>query len=177
MNHRSSIVVLALGMFSGCSSSEKDPAFDLVYASEWKFSVEGPVSGYLAIVNTGDQPLSLTTLQVKAITDDHPAAAVKITTTPFSTTIPAGQAGGFLTPLSKSVLVDNGLLREKRADTNSDYLSIELANAPQGTYDIKATLELALDGVSAKLPITIHVVPGPTVAADPQAGKRIKLYR
>jgi hypothetical protein len=175
MRHQALLVVLVVGLL-GCSGKEP-AAYELAYPSEWRFSVAGPVGGYLAIVNTSDAPLSLETLKVKSITDDHPTASVKITTSPFATSVGPNEAGGFLTPLAKKVLVDSGLVSETRVDTNSDYLTIEIADAPEGTYDIKATLEISLDGLTTKLPMTIHVVPGPTIFANPDVGKRIKVFR
>jgi len=152
-------------------------AFDIAYPSDWKFSVAGPVDGYLLVVNTGAVPLNMGGLQLVSISDDHPTANVRINAYPFETTVLPGQAGGFLTPLSKNVLVDSGLVPELRTDVNSNYLDIELVNAPAGTYDINVDLTLNLDNVAVPLSFVVHVVPGMVVFADPLIGKRSIIYR
>jgi hypothetical protein len=153
------------------------PAFDVAYPSEWRFSVAGPVSGYFLVINRGVTPLSMSSLQLKSIDDDHPTAFLRINANPLGTTIAPGQAGGSLTPLAKTVLVDSGLVTEARTDTDSDYLSIEIVNAPTGSYDINATLKLGLDNRDIMMPMILHILPGPTVYADPQVGKRTTIFR
>lgn len=168
---------LLLSLASGCSNS-KESAFDLAYPSQWTFSVEGPVSGYLLVVNTGIGPLQLDTLHVDAVTDDHPQATVQIDTKPFTARkLEPGEAGGQLSLLSKSLLVDSGLVAEPLVDTSSDYLSIGLVDAPEGTYDVHATAKLSIAHQQVTLPFTIHVVPGPTVYADPAGGSRVSFKR
>ena len=66
---------------------------------------------------------------------------------------------------------------EPRGDASTSYLAIEVADAPPGTYDINAKATIRLDGVDATLPMLIHVVPGPTVYADPIAAARVSLNR
>jgi hypothetical protein len=153
------------------------PAFDVAYASEWRFSVPGPVDGYLLVVNTGVTPLSMSTLQLKSIADDHPTAFVRIIATASETSIPPGHAGGFLTPLATTTLVGSGLVSETRADTDSSYLNIEIVNAPEGTYDIHVSLELELDNARISMPITLHMLPGPTIFANPDVGTRKTVFR
>jgi hypothetical protein len=152
-------------------------AFDIAYPDEWKFSVAGPISGYMLIVNTSVTPLNTSSLVLKSISDDHPTALVRINVNGYDATISPGEAGGSLSMLSKSVLVDSGLVTETRSQTTSDYLTLEVGNAPSGTYDIHATLVLSLDNLDVTMPMTIHILPGPDVWADPEVGKRLKLYR
>lgn len=152
-------------------------AFDVVYPREWRFSVSGPVSGYLLIVNRGPVALSTNTLQVKSISDDHPIAIVRVNATIPSTFIPSGEAGGKLSPASTAVLVDSGLTTETRTDIDTDYLTLEVDNAPAGTYDINVMLVLGLDNLDAPMPMVIHVVPGPVIYANPEVGNRVTVYR
>lgn len=153
------------------------PAFDVVYPREWKFSVSGPISGYLLIVNRERTALSTNTLQVKSISDDNPVAIVRVTAPVPNTFIPSGEAGGKLSPVSKAVLVDSGLATEPRTDVDTDYLTLEVDNAPSGTYDIQVALVLQLDNLDAPMPMLIHIVPGPVIYADPLVGERVTAYR
>jgi len=165
------IAVVAMG----CSGKER--AFDVAYSSEWKFSVAGPVSGYLVVVNTSEDPLNLSTLQIKNVSDDHASASLAISVTPSNAIIQPGKAAGFVTPLSQKVLLDSGIVKEPRVETSSDLLNIEILNFTDGTYDFHATAEMSLDGVTTALPLTIHVVPGPEIYADPMIGKRVAVSR
>ena len=154
------------------------PAYDIAYPSEWRMSVAGPTSGFIVIVNTGTAPLSLSTFQVVGLSDDHPTAVVRITTPgSFGETIPTDAAAGFLSGLSEQLLIGAGLVPEPWNLRTSNFLSLELINAPPGTYDIAVSLAVELDGRPAALPMTIHVVPGPTVYLDPLVGRRVTVYR
>lgn len=173
---RKLLLLVALAMSpNGCGDKHSSGDIDIAYSSEWKFSVEGPVSGYVVIVNTTSAPVNLDTLQLTSVTDDNPTANVQIETQKLSgVQVAPGIAGGVLSPVSKNVLVDSGIITEPR-DANGDYLTIAVVNAPAGTYDIHASVEMSLEGKSAKLPLTIHMVPGPTIFAEPIAGTRVRL--
>jgi len=160
----------------GCT--DPVPAFDVVYPAEWKLSVSGPAEGFVMVVNTSQKPLSLATLQVKSVTDNHPMAEVRAVapTAPTSVLSP-GMAGGELSGLARDLLVGPGRVGEPRTDTEASSLALELADAPAGTYDVAATVTLSLDGRDVALPMTLHVVPGPTVYLDPAAGRRVQVYR
>lgn len=153
------------------------PAFDVAFPNQWRFSVQGPVGGYLLVINRRAIPLSMESLFVQSIQDDHPTANVRVMSNTGATTIPPGAAGGSLSLASEMVLVDSGIVTEPRADVDSDYLSLEVLNAPSGTYDIHVMLTLGLDNLDVPMLMTIHVVPGPTVYADPEAGTRTTIYR
>ena len=88
-----------------------------------------------------------------------------------------GFAGGQLTPVSEDVLVDTGIIPETRTDVDSSYLSIELVDAPQGTYDIVVDVVLALNGLEIPFTMTVHVLPLPTAYADPEMGARLSIFR
>lgn len=82
-----------------------------------------------------------------------------------------------MSQVARPFLIDNGLVQETRTDVNSDYLSMELLDAPEGTYDINVQVVFGLDGVDAPMNMTIHVVPGPTIFVDPEAATRVSLFR
>ena len=168
-----SIVLGFVIALAACSST--DQTFDVAYASEWKFSVDGPVGGYMLVVNTSNAPLHLDTVQVVSVTDDHPVANVQIVAKPIQpVAIAPGKAVGMLTPLSKAVLVDSGFVQDSWQSTDAhDLLSIGLMNAPKGTYDIHATANLVVVGKPVSLAFTIHVVDDTTVFADPSTAARV----
>ncbi len=154
------------------------PAYDIAYPSEWRMSVAGPATGFVVIVNTGTAPLSLSTFQVVSLSDDHPTAVVRVTSPgSFGETIQPDTAAGFLSGLAEQLLIGAGLVPEPWTVRSSDFLSLELLNAPAGTYDVGVNLAIELDGRPAALPMTIHVVPGPTVYLDPLVGRRVTVYR
>lgn len=167
------VLVTASAILGACG--ETTPAYDVVYAKEWRFSVAGPVDGFALIVNTGKAPLALASLEVKSVTDDHPTATVRITASPAVGLLAPGAAGGKLSGLAEAVV--SPMAPEPRGDTSTSYLAIEVADAPAGTYDINARATIRLDGIDASLPMVIHVVPGPTVHADPIAAARVSLNR
>lgn len=174
----SRLLFLAPAALALVACTDPVPAFDVVYPAEWQFSVSGPAEGFVMVVNTSQKPLSLATLQVKSVTDNHPTAEVRaVAPTAPTAVLSPGMAGGQLSGLARDLLVGTGLVAEPRTDTEGSYLSLELADAPPGTYDVTATVTLALDGRDVALPMTIHVVPGPTVFLDPSAGRRVQVYR
>jgi hypothetical protein len=155
-----------------------EPAFDIGYPPEWRFSVSGPISAYILIANTSNNALSLSTFEVQSITDDHPTAEVRVTSpSSHSEEVMPGTMAGQLTGLSEDVLVDSGLFTETNLHSTIDFLTLEIQNAPDGTYDIHAELTVQLDGIDVDLPMTIHYVPGPVVYADPLIGARIQAFR
>lgn len=154
------------------------PFFDVAYPSEWRFSVPGPTDGFVLVVNTGSQALGLATFQLRSLSDDHPLAVARVTTPQsLGVVLTPGTAGGALSALSQSLLVSSGVVTEPWVDRNSQLLSIELVNAPPGTYDIAVDLTVAIEDRDAHIPMTIHVVPGPTVYLDPIVARRVRVYR
>ncbi len=150
-------------------------AFDVVYPSEWQFSVTGQVSGYFMVIATGSAAVDMSTLHVKSIDDDHPTAFVTVTGG-GSTSVPTGYAGGVLTPVSKALFVTSGLVPEYVSDED-DYLTFEIENAPAGTYDFHATVTVVVENIEIPLAMTIHILPMPDIWADPVVAKRIAVYR
>lgn len=159
---------------AGDPDATRTPAFDVAYGSEWRFSVAGPAGGFVSIINRGTAPLSMSDLQVTSISDDHPTASIRIIPNVSDTTVGPGLAGGSLTPIAEGLI--DPLVDEPRTDVDSDYLSIELVNAPSGDYDIAALVTLELDGSTVDLPILAHVEPGPTVWIEPTAAARATAF-
>ncbi|MBK7078177.1 MAG: hypothetical protein IPH44_38520 [Myxococcales bacterium] len=153
-------------------------AYDIAYPAEWRMSVQGPATSFIVIVNTGPSPLSLSTFQVTGLSDDHPTAVVRVTSPgSFGDTLQPDTAAGALSGLAETLLIGSGLVPEAWSVRTTDFLSLELLNAPAGTYDIAVNLTVELDGRPASLPMTIHVVPGPTIYLDPLVGRRLTVYR
>lgn len=152
------------------------PAFDIVYPNVWRFSVTGqPFPMDLVVVNADVSPLSMTTLQVKSVSDDHPTAFVRFVAAPSSAAIAPGEAGGAISPNASPIL--SPLIPEPRVDTQADYIQFEIVDAPDGTYDIAADAELALDGVDFSVHLTIHMQDTQTVFADPEEATRVSIQK
>ena len=77
-------------------------------------------------------------------------------------------AGGQLSTLSEDLLLNSGIVPETRADVNSNYLTIELVDAPAGTYDIAVAVVLGLDGLDVPFSMTVHVLPFPPIFGNPR---------
>jgi hypothetical protein len=171
-------ILLAVSALGLLACTDPAPAFDIVHPAEWKFSVSGPAEGFVVFVNTSQKPLSLSTLKVTSVSDDHPTAEVRVVVPEApSTVLPPGMAAGLLSGLSRDLMVNSGLVPEPFTDSAASYLSLELADAPPGTYDIAASVTLTLDGRDATLPLTIHLVPGPIVYLDPSVPRRAQVLR
>lgn len=159
-----------------CTSPGPDaggrPAFDVAYPSVWRRSVPDQLPFDLIVINTSTSPLSMSSLVLKSISDDHPTATVRFILAPLSTTVATQRAGGLIVPLAEPVLIGSGLVPETRVDTNTSYVDYEIVDPAPGTYDITADAILTLDGIDVPLHFVIHMVPGPTIYADPEQGTR-----
>jgi hypothetical protein len=120
------------------------PAFDVVYPSEWRSSINDVFTFSIVFINTDVSPLSMSTLQVRELADDHPTGFVRIVTTPSSANIPPGSAGGLISETANQAFLDSGLVSEPRVDAESAYATIETVDAPEGTYDIAVDAVLVL---------------------------------
>ena len=155
------------------------PAFDVAYPNEWRFSVVDPVPLSIMFINTNtdEVPLSMSTLKVKSLEDDHPIAFVRIVTTPSAALIGPGLAGGKVSLVANPIFFGSGLVTEARTDESSSYGTIEIQDAPQGTYDILVTAVLQLSGLDVPLSMTVHMVTdGETIFAEPEAGTRETVF-
>lgn len=165
------------GTCSGPPDAALTPAFDAAYPNVWEFSVNDPIPFDLMIVNRGVSPLSMSTLQVRSLSDDHPTAFVRLTTTPSQADIQPSFAGGLISPIAEPVMIDSGLVTEQRTDTNSSYVTIDFVDAPDGTYDINVDAVLALDGLDIPIRFLVHRLPLPEVYANPKEAIRTEIAR
>jgi hypothetical protein len=155
------------------------PAFDVAYPNEWRFTVGSgqPIVLDLMFMNRGVSPLSMSTLNVRSLSDDHPIAFVRVVTTSSSADIPPGSAGGRILPIAEPIMIGSGLVPEPRTDTTSSYATVEFIDEPTGTYDITVDVLLTLDGLDVPLHMVMHMEPGPTIFADPEMGTRATVFR
>src|SRR5262245_61147523 len=149
--------------------------YDVVYGSNWEFTVDQEVPGWIAIVNTGTSALDLFTLRVLDISDDHPTMNLTARVISASTRLQPGQVGGHLTPVTKRVTVDAGLVSDPTVDTSVDYLGFQLLNFTDATevrFNGVITIDIANRAV--QLPMVFHITPftGP-ILFEPSLGKRI----
>jgi hypothetical protein len=153
------------------------PLYDAVYGSTWEFNVNQAVPGWIAIANTSDDTLDLTTLEIIGVEDDHPTMNLTaVLTADARPQLPFGMAAGELTPVTQRVTVDAGLLPEVRIDTGTTYLTFDLLNfdnAAEVTF--AGAVTIAIEGRRAKLPMTFHVTPlNGGILFEPSLGKRVR---
>jgi hypothetical protein len=149
--------------------------YDVAYGSTWEFNVDQEVPGWIAIVNTGNTALDLSTLRVIDVTDDHPTMNLTARVISASTRLQPGQVGGHLTPVTKRVTVDAGLITDPTVDTSVDYLGFQLLNFTDSSevrFNGSITIEIGSRAVT--LPMVFHITPltGP-ILFEPSLGKRI----
>src|SRR6185436_9344145 len=149
--------------------------YDVVYGSTWEFNVNQEVSGWIAIVNTGTAALDLSTLRVLDVSDEHPTMNLTARVISASTRLSPGQVGGQLTPVTKRVTVDAGLVTDPTVDTDVNYLGFDLLNFTNNTevrFNGIITIDIANRAV--QLPMVFHVTPftGP-ILFEPSLGKRV----
>jgi hypothetical protein len=149
--------------------------YDVAYGSTWEFNVDQEVPGWIAIVNTGTTALDLSTLKVIDVTDDHPTMNLTARVISASTRLQPGQVGGHLTPVTKRVTVDAGLITDPTVDTSVDYLGFQLLNFTDSSevrFNGSITIEIGRRAVT--LPMVFHITPltGP-ILFEPSLGKRI----
>lgn len=154
-----------------------NPAFDVAYGGEWNSSINAEIPFSIVIINTDVRPLSMATLEVRQLNDDHPTAFIRFRATPSTASIPPGFAGGAINGDDQQELFDSGLITEEPTDTKSAYLTIEPVDAPDGIYDIAIDAKLALDGIEFPLQLTIHRVPFPPIRAEIEVAKRVSFFR
>lgn len=149
--------------------------YDVAYGSNWEFNVDQEVPGWIAIVNTGTASLDLSTLKVLDVTDDHPTMNLTARVISASTRLQPGQVGGELTPVTKRVTVDAGLIPDPTVDTSVSYLGFQLLNFTNSTevrFTGSITIEIA--NRPAQLPMVFHVTPLTSgILFEPSLGKRI----
>jgi len=150
--------------------------YDIAYGSTWEFNVDQEVPGWIAIVNTGTTALDLSTLRVLDTSDEHPTMNLTARVLTASTRLlqPA-QVGGQLTPVTKRVTVDAGLVTDPTVDTMVNYLGFQLLNFTSSSeVRFNGTITIEIGGRAATLPMVFHVTPltGP-ILFEPSLGKRI----
>jgi len=149
--------------------------YDIVYGSNWEFTVDQEVPGWIAIVNTGTASLDLSTLRVLDVSDDHPTMNLTARVISASTRLQPGQVGGHLTPVTKRVTVDAGLVSDPTVDTSVDYLGLQLLNFTDTTeVRFNGTITIEIANRAVQLPMVFHITPftGP-ILFEPSLGKRI----
>ncbi|HEY0993249.1 MAG TPA: hypothetical protein VGD80_39625 [Kofleriaceae bacterium] len=149
--------------------------YDIVYGSNWEFTVDQEVPGWIAIVNTGTASLDLSTLRVLDVSDDHPTMNLTARVISASTRLQPGQVGGHLTPVTKRVTVDAGLVSDPTVDTSVDYLGFQLLNFTDTTeVRFNGTITIEIANRAVQLPMVFHITPftGP-ILFEPSLGKRI----
>jgi hypothetical protein len=151
------------------------PAFDVIYADEWKLSYSGPLVGGLIIVNKGAAPLSFETLHVKVLEDDSSIATTLVDLNSHGATIEYSEAIGQMTDVTRPVLAP--LIHEPIVDTMTNVMSIEAVEAGNTTYDVHVQLTIELEGVAVEMPMTIHHIAGPVAYVDPVHAIRVHAFR
>jgi len=150
-------------------------AFEVIYGDDWRIAVDAMNDGWLLLVATGANDPDLSTIVVKAVSDSHPTAIVRITAPPATGVVTHGHVGG-------KIFVDNTTLyntafTEQRDFPNQSLLILELLDAPAGDYMFDTHVELSVNGVSFALDFKIHHVDSMITYFAPEAVKRRTIYR
>lgn len=175
---RATSIVLLLfvgGCFGGCSKKQH-PLFDVAYANEWTFSIDGPVSGFVVVINTSDQPLTIDGIEATSVISDRAPSISVSTKQNTSHVLAPGAAIGALSGITASVFSSSKLVPEPIAD-KVDLLAIGLKNMHAGTYDVESSTTIRINGTSVELPITIHHIDSHDIHADATSARRVSVYR
>jgi hypothetical protein len=149
--------------------------YDVAYGSTWEFNVNQAVPGWITLINTGTAALDLSTLRVVSVSDEHPTMNLTASVNAVTTRLGVGQVGGHLTPVSRRVTVEAGLVTEPTVDTSADYVTFDLLNfSDSNDVTFNGTITLEIAGRRVELPMTFHVSPltGP-VLFEPSLGRRV----
>jgi hypothetical protein len=149
--------------------------YDIAYGSTWEFNVDQEVTGWIAIVNSGTAALDLSTLRVLDVSDEHPTMNLTARVISASARLQPGQVGGQLTPVTRRVTVDAGLITAPTVDTTVNYLGFQLLNFTDAAeVRFNGTITIDIAGRAVQLPMVFHVTPlnGP-VLFEPSLGKRV----
>jgi len=138
-------------------------AFDVAYVDRWRLTgVVGQVPfealGVNLFVNTGTEPLDLTTLSIVSYSDDNSQAGFSagIYAEIENNALQPGEASGELVARSRELIVDGGLVTEPRVDTMKSYLELHGGNMPQGDYLINATIKVRIEEQELDLPVVLE---------------------
>jgi hypothetical protein len=159
------------GLFDAPSTA----AFEIVYGDDWRIAVDATNDGWFLLVATGADDPDLTTLQVRGVTDTHPVAIVRVTSSSPPGVLGHGHVGG-------KISVDNMQLYstafgEPREFTNQSLLALQLLDAPAGDYSFDAHVDLSVNAIEFALDFKIHHVDSEITYVQPEAVKRRTIFR
>lgn len=147
-------------------------AWDIVYIDEFSIGAPLDMSGVARIINVGDAPLDLSTLEVTDVSHDNPdqglSAYVELETSPIEVTVPPVQAAGLANAEAAPFI--GPLIVEPSADSTTDLLHVVAAQDGGGaSYTLSATVRL--EGLDASL--SILVTNGAGGSEQPESAERV----
>lgn len=136
--------------------------YDIAYINELTLngssgSIE--LAGFMVVVNTGAEPIDLSTTEVLSFSDDSALVGFSLSHDATSTTVlQSGEAAGELSSLAFQRIVSSGLATEPRVDTVYGF-DMSFTNIPANKLDLEAQAVLRIEGKTISLPFTIHFSP------------------
>jgi cysteine-rich repeat protein len=147
------------GCSSTCITERPATAFDVIYVDDTSFLSNSSTGmpGWVGIINTGRQPLDLSTFTASQATNDPAAADFQYSLpTTRGMLAPGHAAVAFGTP-PLQVMQASGLLPEPVDVSMGDSLQFGGRGAAPFTY--AATLSITIAGHNVSVPMSFHSVP------------------
>lgn len=146
-------------------------AFDVIYGDDWRIAVDATNSGWFLLVANGNSDPDLSTIQITAISDDHPLATVRIVANPITGLITHGRVAGAIFIDNQTVYLAG--IPEQRSYVNEGLMSLTLLDAPAGDYMINTHLEGKVNNIPFALDFKVHHVDSPITYCSPETVKRL----
>lgn len=150
-------------------------AFEVISGDDWRIAVDATNDGWFLLAATGTVDPDLSTLQLKAVSDTHPTATVRVAAMPATGVVVHGYVGGKI--FSDNAALYTTAFTEPRIYTDQVILTLQLLDAPPGEYTFDAHIELSVSAVDFSLDFTIRHVDSAITYLTPTVVKRIPVYR
>lgn len=133
-------------------------SYDVAYISKVTLTPNiSAVKQFVALVNRGTEPLPLSSVMVKNVSDDNSGVDWAFTLKVGSTVmLKPGRAAGHLSPLAQDVLVSSGTVPEPFDDQLLDF-EMRFPSPPPAGLVLRGQAVLDINGADATLVYTIQV--------------------
>jgi hypothetical protein len=152
------------------SSTPSQAFFDVAYVDRWIAPGGSQIlmSGILVVVNTSNQTLDLSHMEILETTHDHQSATLTLESFtgffPVLQPVPPHRASGLLENVPDVLIFGDGLVTEDRVNTGYRHYRIRAENLPSGNYTINGTSKIRIGSSTSTMPIRLDVVEGSSVS-------------